>query len=281
MFSAAIRNLVIPVASILFIASCSDNSDKAKAEALLTEASEAISSGDFAKAITLTDSIKTAYPKEIDARREALHLKAKATEGLSLRQLESADSTLAMLGAKGDSLTRLVKFVQNPIEGYYVGASVDPGAFHGTTGIQGRVSPGGDFYIISSIPVSKGVKSTSVSVSYGGETASTATVGYDGERNDRSLGAEIITFMGAECDDLGKFIYENRDKPLTLTFNGARSFSATLSADQISEIATLYEYASTIRDAKLAAIEKERLSRTLDIARSQAARTFVEKDSVK
>ncbi|MDE5918369.1 MAG: hypothetical protein K2H05_02535, partial [Duncaniella sp.] len=59
-----------------------------------------------------------------------------------------------------------------------------------------------------------------------------------------------------------------------------RTLSVPLSQPAAEEIATLYEYANTIRQAKVAAIEKERLTRAVDIARSQAARTFVEKDSL-
>ncbi len=271
---------LLPLSVIAAMASCSGSGDKEKAEDLLAQAETAVKEADYQRAILLTDSIKRAYPKEIDTRRRALHVASTATEGLTLRQLETADSILAVTGVRGDSLSRLVKFVSNPIEGYYTGASVNPSAFHGTTGIQARVSPGGDFYIISSIPVAKGVKSTSVAVSCDGESIATSTVPHDGERNDRSLGAEIITFMGVECEDLGRFIADNRDRQLTLTFNGAKSVSVPLPKDQAEEVATLYDYASTLREAKLAAIEKERLTRALDLARSQSARTYIEKDSL-
>ena len=58
----------------LTVASCGGNNDTEKATALLQEAQTAYESHDFSRAITLTDSIKSAYPREIDVRREALHL---------------------------------------------------------------------------------------------------------------------------------------------------------------------------------------------------------------
>lgn len=121
-----------------------------------------------------------------------------------------------MLGARGDSLQRLMKFVKNPIEGYYVASTTNPTAFIGSNGIQARVSPEGDFYLISSLKA-KSVKSTSVTVSNGNASASTLSVAHDGERNDRSMGAEVITFISAECDTVGRFIMENAESPLTLT----------------------------------------------------------------
>ncbi|MDE7147267.1 MAG: hypothetical protein K2O20_02635 [Duncaniella sp.] len=261
-------------------ASCSGSGDTEKANALLDEARTAYEAHDYSKAMALIDTLKNRYPREIDVRREALHLATRATEGLSVMKLQEADSLTAVLGALGDSLQRQMKFVKNPIERYYVASSADPAKFIGTNGLQGRVSPDGNFYLISSLKA-KSVKSTSVTVSAGGREASTSVVSHDGERNDRSMGAEVITFMGVECDSVGKFISENTGRDIKLTFNGASSYSMTLPAKEAREIALAYDYAATIRRFKVASLEKERLSRTVDIARSQASRTFVEKDSTK
>lgn len=287
MYNAAtkliLNSLKISAAGLLTaiaVSSCSGGGDTQKATALLDEARAAYEAHDYASSLALIDTLKNRYPREIDVRREALHLATRATEGLTIIRLQEADSLTAVLGALGDSLQRQMKFVKNPIEGYYVAANVDPGKFIGTNGLQGRVSPEGNFYMISSLKA-KSVKSTSVTVSADGREARTSTVGHDGERNDRSMGAEVITFMGVECDSVGKFISENVGRPIQLTFNGATSYSMALPAEQAKEIALTYDYASTLRRFKVASLEKERLTRTVDIARSQASRTFVEKDSVK
>jgi len=278
MFNAAIKPshaLLSAMAALALLTSCSGSGDKAKAKALLDEATAAYDARNYTGALALTDSIKSAYPAEIDVRRQALHLATRATEGLTVQRLQEADSLVAVLGVKGDSLQRLVKFVKNPIEGYYTGVSTDPESVGTVNGLQARISPEGDFYVISSLK-GKNIKSTSVTVSCNGQNASTTPVAHDGERNDRSMGAEVITFMGVECDSLGRFIERYRAAPMTLTFNGSTSYSMPLPATQASEIATLYEYATTLRRAKLANIEKERLTRALDIARNQAAKTYVD-----
>ncbi|MDE6187771.1 MAG: hypothetical protein K2G17_06540, partial [Duncaniella sp.] len=241
------------------------------------QAQQASDSKNYEKAIALPDSIKNTYPKEIDVRREALHLSTKATEGLTIQRLQQTDSLSAVLAVRGDSLQRLMKFVKNPIEGYYVAATTEPSKFFGTNGLQARVSPDGDFYLMSSLKA-KSIKSTSVEVSAGAEKAATSTVAHDGERNDRSMGAEVITFMGVECDSLGKFVSTHAGQPMTLTFIGASTYSMPLPEKQANEIALLYDYATTLRRFKVATLEKERLSRAVEIARNQAARTFVEKD---
>lgn len=279
MFNAATKSrhylLITSIAVVSLLCSCGSG-DTAKAQALLDEATVAFESHNYVGALALTDSIKTTYPAEIDIRREALHLATRATEGLTVQRLQTADSLVAVLGVRGDSLQRLVKYVENPIEGYYVGANSPAGGIVGSNGIQARISPDGDFYIISSLKARQ-VKSTSVTVSCDGVSASTSVVEHDGERNDRSMGAEVITFMGVECDSLGRFIEQHRGTPMTLTFNGASTYSMPLPEAQASEIANLYDYATTLRRAKLASLEKEKLSRALDIARSQAAKTYVEK----
>lgn len=272
------RNSAI-VGLTLAATSCG-NGDTEKATALLNEAQQAFEANRFETVISLTDSIKNAYPREFDVRREALHLSTKATEGLAVINRQKADSLCAVLAVRGDSLGRLVKFVKNPIEGYYVGASTEPTKFFGTNGLQARVSPDGDFYLMSSLKAKK-IKSTSIEISCDGASAATSTVAHDGERNDRSMGAEVITFISAECDSVGKFIAANADRPLTLTFVGESTYSMPLSEKQAREIALLYDYATTLRRFKVASLEKERLDRTVELARSQAARTYVEKDNDK
>lgn len=275
----AIRNTAVAGLYLLAV-SCGGNGDAEKAGRLLDEARKSFEAGQFAQAIALTDSIKNAYPREIEIRREALHLSTRATEGLSLKKLQEADSLTVVLGIVGDSLQRQMKFVNNPIEGYYIAATADPMKFVGSTGLQARVSPNGDFYLISSLK-GKSVKSTSIEVSSNGSKASTSVVPHDGERNDRSMGAEVITFMGVECDSVGNFVSRHVNEPLTLTFVGTGTYSTPLSAAQAKEIATAYDYATVTRRFKVASLEKERLTRAVDLARTQAARTYVEKDSVK
>lgn len=280
MFNAAIesRLLGLVCATVLTasFSSCGNGNGEKEAAALVAEATTALDNGDYTTAISLADSVKRAYPRAIEARRQALHITSVATGELSVRSLESADSLLAVLAIRADSLKPLVKYVDNPVEGYYIAAADIPDAVRTTSGLQARLSPEGDFYIIATLKA-PGVKTTSVSVSDGQATATTATVPYDGERNDRYGGLETITFIAAECDTVGSFIASDPGRPMSLTFNGeAGSRTIDLPATTASRIATLHDYAVTMRRARVAAIEKERLSRTVDIARSQAARTYVE-----
>ncbi|WP_305239936.1 hypothetical protein [uncultured Muribaculum sp.] len=90
---------------------------------------------------------------------------------------------------------------------------------------------------------------------------------YDGDRNYRSGGTEMITFVGAECDTLGQFLTDNRGAATTLIFNGAKSYSTPLSKLDRKSIEQTYEMANLKRDF---------LDRQLQVARDQIARTTQE-----
>lgn len=266
---------------VLTVGSCGNKAQVEKAEALVSQAREALDSGRFERVFVLTDSIKNSCPEAIVQRREALHLAVRAKEGMTVRQLGQTDSLLAVLGVKADSLKQLVRFVENPVGGYYVAQGTNTGDVYNKTGLQARMSPEGDFYIISTL---KGLDHKSVSIRVSGPAgmATTPAVSYDGERNDRSAGAEVITFIAAECDSLARMVALHPQDNMNLTFinMSGKCHDTTLSKADASHIATLYKYATVLRQGRVASIERERLSRALDISRSQAARTYVEPDSV-
>ncbi len=281
MWNAPTKSLLaifIPLAAAMSVTSCAGGNGNREADETADHAAHALEAGDYTLALSLADSVAHTWPQAIDARRRALHISSRATEGLTLRRLQSTDSLLAVLSVRADSLKGHVRYISNPVEGYYVAAGDDPAAVHSSTGLRGRLSPEGDFYLIATLSPG-GAQSTSVTVSDGGMSATTSTVAYDGERNDRSGGMEVITFISAECDSVGRFIYSHAGGPLSLTFNGSGSRTVTLPAESVARIATLYDYALTMRRARMASVEGEKLRRALDLSRAHAAKTYVEPDS--
>ncbi|MCM1163330.1 MAG: hypothetical protein NC339_03665 [Muribaculaceae bacterium] len=281
MCNAAIKAIIITASLLvlIFSPSCSTDNGEKEASALVQEAAHALEVHSYKQAKLLVDSINHAYPRAIEARRQAMHIGARAVEGITLFNLELSDQQLAILSARADSLKSLVKYVSNPIEGYYVAVGANPDDILNVSGIQARLSPEGDFYLISTLK-GKGIKSTSVTVTADGDTASTSAVGFDGERNDRSSGQERITFIAAECDSVGRLIYYHPTSKVTLTFNGEGGATSSLTLPQktVRQIATLYDYALTMRRARQASLDKEKYTRALDTSRSQAARTYIEED---
>lgn len=276
MFSAT-KILTATAISFVLFASCGQ-SDTGEVEArkLLTEAQTALENGDAKLSLSLLDSLDSRFAKYVSVRRDGINLRARAQERYFQRELEMADSLAAVLAVRVDSIknTRL-RWVNEPMEGYYIaeGSELPP------TGVEGRLTPEGEFFMVSSLqghPISH----TAVSLSDGtGKSARSADVAYDGEANRRSGANERIYFAGEGIDTVGHFAFENRRGPLTLSFEGNTVYSRPLTAGELENLATVYEYAWSLRQMKVAALRHESLERKLDIARQQVARTTPDKSA--
>lgn len=272
MYNAA-KSISIVILTVAIACSCSDK-DKQQATNLLSQANEALAEGDWNSAMTLIDSIDHTYPRQVDIRRKAMHLRAKAMETESLLKLQSTDSLLAVSQIAADSIMSGLTRVDNPVEPYYVAAgSTTPSAFMSENSIQGRMTPEGIFYIVSSLAPANKYTAISLSDDYGNEVR-TLDVAMDGERNSIVEGRQIITFMPSECDTLGVFATQNSDKKLQLRFLGSPAKTVTLQPKSVSELASIYQASKAVWSLKKTALEKERLTKQLDIARSQMARTY-------
>ncbi len=74
--------------------SCSRNGDESKAKALLEQAQNHFDEGQYQEALTLIDSLRSAYPNAIQARKEALVLYQNVELKKSQEDLEQIDSDL-------------------------------------------------------------------------------------------------------------------------------------------------------------------------------------------
>ena len=277
MFSEIIKSTTAIVTISIAVSSC--NSNQKAAQKLYDEAKDAIEASNYSQAIELLDSLESAYPSEVDIRRSGMHLRPQAIEGLTMHELQSVDSLCAMQQIEGDSLRNVLEYVNNPIEGYYVGKTIVGKIPASAPGLYARMSPDGHFYLISSSK--KKVNSTAVAISNDRGEARSATVNYDGERNDRSMGAEVITFIQSECDTIGKFASDNEGTPLKLTFYGDKSYSIDLPKDQAKAIADVYRASQAVTRFKVTQLNKARLEKQLEVARRQIARTFPDSVSMK
>ena len=193
---------------------------------------------------------------------------------LTIKELESTDSLQSWYSHLQDSLMQYFTLVDNPqlVEGYYVIKEYAKSTLFNRTGVESRVSPDGQFYMISSL-ASNPVKHTSISLTDGNGKVTTATVDYDGERNYRSGGTEMITFTGAECDTLGHFLTDNKAKNIKLIFNGKKSHTTTLSANDRLAMQRAYGLSQAMTGKRRMAAKRDFLDKQLLLARDQAART--------
>ncbi len=262
-------------ACVSILTACNDPKKK-EAEHMLVSAQEAYESGFYQQAIDLLDSIDTNYPRQIDVRRSGMSLRPKAFEKMTIEMLEETDSLLAFAEVNAEAMKNVLSYVEHPIEGYYVSSRLKNAEPSKAEGIYARMSPEGLFYIVSS--ANKGTLSTSITLTSGNESATSATVDYDGERNDRSMEREMITFMQGECDTIGHFSLTHSMQPVSLTFGGAKPHTIKLSPEQVAAVAEVYGASQLYNRIKLLRLQKQHLEQQLTLTRSQIARTFREEE---
>lgn len=267
----ATEKILIAATSVLMLTSCGD-AKKEKAQAYIAEAKEQFEMRNYDGALATLDSLDINCASEVEQRREAIRLRPAIMEGKLLREIEAADSVIAGLMAKTDQMKGDLEYVKDSFEGYYTAKELVGKIPAEKSGLYAKMSPDGMLTVISSS--TRKALSTGVTLSANGESASTPAVANDGERNDRSRGVEIITFMPNECDTLGAFAAKYADSPITLTFNGAQSYSMPLDAVQAKSLAKVY--AASVVGSKLrnAQLQKNKFEQQLQVARSQMARKF-------
>lgn len=269
--------LTLPLA-LLMLASCSGSKENPEAVALLDAATAAYSQGRLDESTSLLDSLQKGFPAEISVQRRAMALRPQVIESQAMRQIAAIDSMTAADNASMSRLKPLMKWVKTPgmIEGYYTDAATYNPSFMNSTGIEPRVSEIGQFYLVSSLNPSGGVHHVAVSVSAGGTTVATPEVPYDGESNYRIGSGEVITFSPEQSDTIGKFISGlmavSPTANVTLGFVGAKGKKpVSLTSAQARAIANAYDYSGAIIRARDNQVRRQRLEKTIEIARRQAS----------
>lgn len=271
------RHAAISILAVAMLATGCSKSASEQASEQLAEAQIAYEAGDYAKALALIENLDSTYRAEVDVRRQAMHLKPQIIEKQTLEELSITDSLVVLAQLRGDSISKTMRYVSNPVEGYYV-STTEPKDINATTGLYARMSPDGHFYIVATN--TRGGKSYAIRVNANGRTAETSHLPDDGERIDRSGKAEVLTFMQSECDSVGKLISQHKGVTMSFCFigNGAPQ-NIEISGAQSQALGEVYDAAEMVREMKLLQIRKARLEKTLTTARNQAARTF--QDSIK
>lgn len=273
---------LLPIGSclIVLISACGGKQENPQARELLDNANAAFEQQDYALATTLLDSLQKTFPSELGIQRESMALRPKVIEQTALLQLQQLDSLDAADTSTLTALKPALKWVKTPgmIEGYWIDAKAYNPNFMNTTGIEARVNEIGQFYIVSSVNPAGTLKHTSVTLKTGSESVTTQTVPYDGESNYRLGGGEVITFSPEQSDTIGftamQAVNANPSATGTLIFNGAKNTkSIRLNAAQTAAIANAYRYSSAVIRARDNQVQRQKLNRTIEIARQQAAKT--------
>ena len=268
----------------LGMASCGGNPKSSdEAQAMLAEAQSLSEQQLFGKAIAMLDSLCRTRPTETDAVREAMHLKAVTLEKSFEAQLVQVDSIIAANVPVVESIAPRFKAVktEDMVEGYRVHTAVAGKELINRTDIEPRIDDGGNLYIVTLL---HGVAAhhDRLRVSCAAGSAETQSVPYDNSRNyrfnDDGVINEMVTFRYDECADFARFIAENSDAPLKLTFVGKKQHTVAMSDALKRAIAESYRYSTAVRTGMKAEHDKMLLDKKIEIARRQIEQTTIKKN---
>lgn len=259
---------------------CSSKSENPDARNLLAKAENDFNSGNYASSIALLDSLQKTFPAETALQREAMAMRPKVIEAEATKALAAVDSTYNADIETLKSLKTQLKWIKTPgmIEGYWIAPEVYRSDFMNTTGIEARVSEIGEFYIVSSVNPAGNLKHQSIGLKTSAGNAHTQNVAYDGESNYRIGGAEVITFSPAQSDTIGMVarnaVEANQAAGASVIFYGVKGEkSVKISPAVLKGIGKAYAYSAATIRARDLQVERERLNRTIEIARRQQQST--------
>ena len=272
MFNAASKYAAI-AAIILSAASCTSEAERRAraAEELRAQAAALVESRDFEQAMVLLDSLDAAYRDQTAVRRAGLAVRASAIEGLSISRIEPADKRLALAQLAVDSLGALFTRIDGPrgLDAYSVASELARQEVTASTGVQPRVDDDG-YLSIAAVVKGRGIGLNSISV-----TTQSGTVQSEPQAPDRlivSEGSELASFRQEEVTDVLEALRDAADGPAKLHLNGTRGTTEVkLTPALRAALVRSLQYAMARQELRAAALERERLERTLQTARDHKA----------
>jgi hypothetical protein len=271
MLNAASKFLSL-FAIALFMTACGNGkANRNAAQALLNQAAEAITIGEYSQAQELLDSMSKTYPKEIELGRQAMKLRPAIIEGKTIGEIAEKKAELQYLAQFIDSVSKEFKSVEaskDVFEPYMVHKSV-PNNWRDKNTAVSRINPAGDFIVISSLAGNKTHHTALRLTSANGVSVTSGTVPFD---SSLKLSRESVRFTSEQADTLGVFAM-TIDGGATLDFvGGKKAPSAKLSAKEVKAMASTYKLSKAIRTSQASAYRLEQLQAKLQLARDQSAR---------
>ncbi len=272
MFNAASKCAIIAAVALSALSCTSESERRARAAGELHEQAAAlVEEHRYEQAIALLDTIDSAYRDQTAVRRAGLATRAAAIEGLAISRIEPAGKRLALAQLAVDSLCALFAAVDGPrgLEGYSVPKELAKTEVTASTGVQPRVD-GEGYLSIAAVVKGRPIGLNSISV-----TTAAGTVQSEPQSPDRlitSEGAELASFRQEEVTDVLEALQAAGDSPAKLHLNGLRgSVEVKLTPALRAALVRSLQYAMARQELRAAALERERLERTLRTARDHKA----------
>lgn len=270
------KQLFLPLAAafaLAFATSCgeSDQAGAKPAQALYDQAQKALENNNFEQACLLLDSLDSSCKEAVDIRRKAMPLRARAIEGLSLKQIPLTDENIARAMMEIDSLGKSLSDAGDKSDPYVVPKGWPRRGDIKAEGVEPRVDRKGFFRLIVKSP-GKVIDLNSVEMK-GGDGSSAATAPLPADRVAKVEGMELMSISQEEFAPVGSWLEAHRGTAATLVIVGSRGRKEQkFSSAQTAMLLDAWLYSKACQRLVEEQLERERLERQLKIARDQMAR---------
>lgn len=253
------KNLLYIFLLIFVVTACSGG-HRAEADRLYTEADKAITARQYDRALVLIDSLNKAFPNELELRKRANFLRARALQGMYSDSLAITDSLIIEAGILRDSMAHCMQWVNNEIEGFYV---ISPSTLNDAVSV--RMSPEKVLYMVLH---TDGNPSSMNFIGPDGENI-TIDISKDEYLNNTDGKRRAITVMGEQVYAVAAMAASNPGAEIKL--NGK-----PLGADRCRALANAYKLAEVERTLLRLVPQRNRMEQIIETAQRQAAKTVAD-----
>lgn len=258
------------VALAIGAGACGGNSEHEAAVALDARVDSAIQAGDYAMALDLIDTLNVRYPLELDLRKASMTKRAGVMEKTAMKRIPELESEMA---ATDSALAVMqVEFVERQpsksLPPFLVYKEISAGNFADQTGIQPRVNTGDDASDTPwtlAVNAGRDIQLARITV----HTEKGAAYDIDTPVSD----GWMASVTPERVEALAAYLADNPgDRAVRVDMTGSKGkATAKVSPATSHAIVASREFARLRSQKREQLIEREKLERSLQIARDQAA----------
>lgn len=268
---------ILLFALAISIFGCTQNNNKAAFDEL-NRAKELYESKEFSSAKNILDSLKTAYPDNVELQRARLDLSQEIEYAEALRNINYVDSMIPIKEAELEDMLPLFRLEKNDEYenlGRYVDKAYNPSLDTHSQFVKVTVNEEGDISLVSAYS-GGAIKHTQIKVSEpSGSYAETEIIPQDGGMNYsfkdiNGKTYETITFQKGKDNGVIMFIYNYGDENLSLERLGGKKVNPlTISTTEKQSIKRLTELSMTIKEINELKKEKIKNEKRIEYLRSK------------
>lgn len=232
---------------VVFLFACGSKDNGAKLS--LEKARTLFEQGEFELAKLEIDSLNLLYPKAIEERRSSLMLLDSVRRGENNYTIKECDSLISLFSPRIEEFKSQFSYQRNKEyqeTGTFIPKEIATNSPITATTLRSGVGEDGILYL-ESVYVGNQKHNRIKVTAKDGSFAESLPVTDEGllyRFSSMGKNYEVVRFMGEKENGIAKFIFINKDIPLTLTLEGQNKYSYTLSQTIKSTISKSYQLSS-------------------------------------